>query len=312
MPVHAQTSPPAAGEPHAQPTATLGAPFGRDPVFVARSLNISSRAVRYFSPEVRGLENVPTTGPALLVGNHSGLMYLPDFWVAFDAITHLRGTEAPFYMLTYDMLMKFPGVRTLLGRLGAVPASPANAEAALQQGAAVIVYPGGDWEACRSWRDRDVIDFNDHKGFVRLALRTGVPVIPVVAHGVQHAVAIIARGDRVAHALRLSRTPLRMNVLPLVIGPPFGIAHMPLATPLPMPATIRVEFLPALDWKDRDPTQADNDEVVDALYAETLSTMRAALDRLRAETPHPLLTGSGHLLRDLEHGMVHTAQRLIP
>jgi 1-acyl-sn-glycerol-3-phosphate acyltransferase len=312
MPVHAQTPLTAAAEPPTQPIETPDALLGRDPDFVARSLNISSRIVRYFSPEVRGLENVPTTGPALLVGNHSGLMYLPDFWVAFEAVTRLRGTVEPVYMLTYDMLMKAPGVRTLLGRLGAVPASPANAEAGLRQGALVIVYPGGDWEACRSWRERDVIDFNDHKGFVRLALRTGVPVIPMVAHGVQHTVAVIARGDRVAHALRLSRTPLRMNVLPLVIGPPFGIAHMPLATPLPMPATIRVEFLPALEWKDRDPAQADKDEVVDALYAETLTTMRAALDRLRAETPHPLLTGSSHLLRDLEHGVVHAAQRLIP
>lgn len=311
MPVHVQTPLTAAAEPPTQPIETPDALLGRDPDFVARSLNISSLVVRYFSPEVRGLENVPTTGAALLVGNHSGLMYLPDFWVAFEAVTRLRGTVEPVYMLTYDMLMNVPGVRTLLGRLGAVPASPANAEAGLRQGALVIVYPGGDWEACRSWRERDVIDFNDHKGFVRLALRTGVPVIPMVAHGVQHAVPVIARGDRVAHALQLSRTPLRLNVLPLVIGPPFGIAHMPLATPLPMPAAIRVEFLPPLDWKDRDPTQADNDEVVDALYTETLTTMRAALDRMRAETPHPLLTGSGHLLREIEHGMVHTAQRLI-
>jgi 1-acyl-sn-glycerol-3-phosphate acyltransferase len=311
MTVHQETPPTATALPAPPTTEPRESPFGRDPSFVARSLNVSKRAVRYFSPEVRGLENVPATGPALLVGNHSGLMYLPDFWVALDAVTQRRGTDTPVYMLTYDLLMRVPGLRTLLGRLGAIPASPSNGETGLRRGAAVIVYPGGDWEACRSWRERDVIDFHDHKGFVRLALRTGVPVIPMVAHGVQHAVPVIARGDRVARALQLPRTPLRMNVLPLVIGPPLGIAHLPLAAPIPMPSRITLEFLPALDWMDRDPAQADDEAVVDARYTETLTTMRAALERLRAGTPHPLLTGTGQLLRELEHGMLQAARRLV-
>jgi hypothetical protein len=115
----------------------------------------------------------------------------------------------------------------------------------------------------------------------------------------------------VAHALQLPRSPLRVNVLPLVIGPPLGIAHMPLATPLPLPARITVEFLPALDWTDQGPALADDAEAVDARYVETLTTMRKALDRLRAETPHPLLSGSGHLLRDLQHGVISTAKRMV-
>ena len=278
--------------------------FGRDPHFVTRALQMANLAMRYFSPEVRGVENVPETGPALLVGNHSGLMYTPDFWITLDAVTRRLGPDLPVHMLVYDLLMMAPGLRTLLRQLGAIPASPENAQRALGLGDLVIVYPGGDWEACRPWGERNRIDFHNHKGFVRLALRCGVPVIPVAVYGAQHALFVLSRGDRAARRLHLPNSPLRMNVLPVLFAPPFGITLAPSPYPPPLPAAVKVQFLPALDWSALGADAAENPAVVDACYAETTETMQAALDRLRAETPHPLLHGSSQLVRGLGHAAV--------
>ncbi len=172
--------------------------FRRDPAFIERQLGTVSRLTRYFSPEVLGLENLPATGPVLVVGNHSCLFYMPDAWVVALSIIRRRGTEQPAYALAYDLLFGVPGVGPFLRRIGAVPAGGPEAEEALHQGAAVVVYPGGDWEACRPWSERDRVDLAGHKGFVRLALRTGVPVVPVVTHGSHHAVVVVARGTRLA------------------------------------------------------------------------------------------------------------------
>ncbi len=277
---------------------------GRDPAFVSRVLRLTNLATQYFSPEVRGLENVPETGPVLVVGNHSGLMYLPDFWILLGAVTRHRGPELPIHMLAYDLLMKTPGLNSLLRRLGAIPASPENAEQALRRGHLVIVYPGGDWEACRPWGQRNRVDFHERKGFVRLALRCGVPVIPVVSYGAQHAVVVLSRGDQVARRLHLPNSPLRMNVLPVIFAPPFGVVLAPSPYPPPLPAAVTVEFLPALSWSALGADAAEDPAIVDACYTETVATMQAALDRLSAERPHPLLSGGTQLVRGLGRGMV--------
>ena len=161
--------------------------------------------------------------------------------------------------------------------LGAIPADSRDAEAALGRGACVVVYPGGDLEACRPWSERNRINFGGRKGFVRLALRCGIPVVPVVAHGGQHAVVVLSRGDRLARAAGLHR--LRIKVFPFLAGPPFGITSV-LTPPLPMPAQLTVEFLPALDWSRYGPDAADDSEAVSACYEDITGRMQAALDRL--------------------------------
>ncbi len=162
----------------------------------------------------------------------------------------------------------------------------------------MVVYPGGDMEACRPWRQRDQVDLAGHKGFVRLALRTGVPVVPVVAHGSHHAVVVVSRGERLATALGLNR--LRINVFPILLGP-FGLTSI-LTPPLPLPAAITVEFLPALDWSGHGPEAANDSDVVHGCYAEITGIMQSALDRLRAEHPHPVMRGVGKLIRRARTG----------
>ena len=125
----------------------------------------------WFDAEVRGLERVPEKGPVLLVGNHSGGLLVPDTSALFAAWYRHFGLERPLLGLAFDALFSVPGLKDLMRRLGEIPASPENAEAALAKGAALLVYPGGAHETFRPWSDRNLIDFGGHSGFVKLALR---------------------------------------------------------------------------------------------------------------------------------------------
>jgi hypothetical protein len=124
-----------------------------------------------------------------------------------------------------------------------------------------------------SGTQRNKIAVAGRTGFVRLALRSGVPVIPVVAHGAHHAVTVLARGDRLARAIGLHR--VRIKVFPLLAGPPFGVNSV-LTPPLPMPAHITLEFLPALDWTAFGPGAADDAGLVSACYLQITGQMQAA------------------------------------
>jgi len=278
----------------------------RDPDFIRRNLPAVARYTSYFTPEVRGLDRLPAEGSALVVGNHSCLFYVPEAWTCGQAILSRRGIDAPAYALAYDLLFAVPWVGSFLRRIGVIPASTSQAESALANGACVLVYPGGDLEACRPWVQRNKIDFAGRTGFVRLALRCGVPVVPVVAHGGHDAVVVLARGDRMARAAGLHA--LRVNVFPFLVGFPFGITPV-LAPPLPMPAHLTLEFLPALDWTGYGPGAADDARVVSACYADITGRLQAALDRLSAEYPHPVLLGCSRLSARAAAGVIHVVGR---
>ena len=133
---------------------------GRDPAFIRRTLPLWAAVLpRYFRADVRGLENIPASGPVLLVGNHSGGNVPPDTFLFTLAFISRFGLERPFYQLAHDLVMASP-VAPLLRRYGSIPASRSNAAAALAGGAVVLVYPGGDHETHRpSWRSSQV-DFD--------------------------------------------------------------------------------------------------------------------------------------------------------
>jgi len=280
----------------------------RDPDFIRRQLPAIARYTSYFTPDVRGLDRLPADGPVLLVGNHSGLYYMPEAWTSGQAVISRRGIDAPAYLLAYDLLFAVPGIGPALRRLGAVPAGNGEAEAALARGECVLVYPGGDREACRPWTQRNKVDFAGRKGFVRLALRCGVPVVPVIAHGGHHAVVVLARGDRLARAVGLRS--LRVNVFPIVAGFPFGIMSA-LTPPPPLPAHLTLEFLPALDWTAYGPAAADDPRVVSACYEDITGRMQAALDRLAEEHPYPVLLGCSRLARRAAAGVLQRTGKLL-
>jgi 1-acyl-sn-glycerol-3-phosphate acyltransferase len=146
----------------------------------------------------------------------------------------------------------------------------------------VLVYPGGDWEVHRPVWERNRVDFHGRRGFVRLALETGVPVVPVISAGGQETALFLSRGGALARALRLHRL-LRVDVLPISVAAPWGLDVGDLLGHLPLPAKIQIEVLPplALDACDGDD--------VGAAYERITQLMQRALDRLAARRRLPVV-----------------------
>ncbi len=269
--------------------AELSAPaFQRDPEFIERYLPVVGDVIdRYFAPEVRGVDRLPDDGPFLLVSNHSGGFLMPDVWALAAEMLDSFGIDRVIHPLVFDFAFAIPGFGPALRRLGGVPANMDNAKQALSDGAGVLVYPGGDWEAYRPWPDRNRIDFKDHTGFIRLAMREGVPVYPAVTHGSHDTLVVVSRGEEISRALGLDK--LRVQVFPFTLGVPFGVVPVFLPN-LPNPAKILIEVLEPLSWTHHGPAAADDEDVVRAAYAEVTGRMQQTLDRLVAEMPHPVAT----------------------
>src|SRR5919199_252309 len=149
------------------PTADLDE---RDPDYIRETLpGLWLLASFYFRADVKGLDKIPAEGPVLLVGNHSGGNVTPDTLVFTLAFNTYFGVERRFYQLAHNLVLAMPGLG-FLRKYGTVAASPENAHKALDQGAALLVYPGGDYEVHRPSWESAKIDFGGRKGFIRLAL----------------------------------------------------------------------------------------------------------------------------------------------
>jgi hypothetical protein len=184
-----------------------GDPFElRDPEYTARTLPaLRVMADIWFRADVRGLENIPPRGPVLLVGNHSGGTLIADTFIFSQAFYDQFGPERAFFQLAHHIVFKVPGIRAMLTPYGTVPASPENIRRALLRGVALLVYPGGDHETYRaSWHSAE-IDFAHRTGFVRLALKHGVRIVPVVSIGGQETALFLGHGEHIARLLHLHR-----------------------------------------------------------------------------------------------------------
>src|SRR5690242_13108809 len=244
----------------------------RDPDYIREMLpGMWLLASFYFRADVKGLEKIPAEGPVLLVGNHSGGNVTPDTIVFTLAFVTFFGVERRFYQLAHNLVLAMPGLG-FLRKYGTVAASPQNAELALQQGAALLVYPGGDYEVHRPSWETAKVDFGRRKGWIRLALEHDVPVVPVVSLGGQETALFLSRGEWLSKLLRLDKL-LRLKVLPISIAPPWGLNIGDMAGHLPLPAKIRVRVLDPVNLREEFGQEPDLDDV----YDHVLSRMQASL-----------------------------------
>jgi 1-acyl-sn-glycerol-3-phosphate acyltransferase len=256
----------------------------RDPDYIRDRLPLVwLLASLWFRAEARHLERIPATGPVLLVGNHSGGNVTPDTMVLTLAFTSYFGVERRFYQLAHNLVVQAPGA-SVLRKFGTVAASHENAHKALATGAALLVYPGGDHEVFRPSWQRHVVDFGGRKGFLRLALDEGVPIVPVVGIGGQETALFLSRGEWLVKLLRLDRT-LRLKALSVSLALPWGLNIGDFGLHLPLPAKLVVEALDPIDLRER----YGDDPDLDVVYADVVATMQTALDRLAAERRFPVL-----------------------
>lgn len=144
-----------------------------DPEFLERARKVLLPLARYHRFQIFGLEHIPAKGAALLVVHHSLATY--DGFLLGDAI--YQGTGRLPRGLGDDRIFQIPGLRKIALALGIVPASPEAGERLLREGHLLGVAPGGMWESLRPREERRRSRWEGRRGFVRLALRMGVPMI---------------------------------------------------------------------------------------------------------------------------------------
>jgi 1-acyl-sn-glycerol-3-phosphate acyltransferase len=258
------------------PTADLDE---RDPDYIRETLpGLWMLASLYFRADVRGLQNIPEEGPVLLVGNHSGGNLTPDTHVFTLAFSTYFGVERHFHQLAHNLVLSMPGLSSLR-KYGTVAATPENAALALDKGAALLVYPGGDYEVHRpSWESAKV-DFGGRRGFIRLAQERGVPLVPVVAIGGQETALFLSRGERLAKLFGLDRM-FRLKVLPISLALPWGLNVGDMLGHVPLPAKLTVQVLEPIDVSAID---------VDEAYELVTGEMQRTLTGLAAERSLPVV-----------------------
>src|SRR5437868_1786768 len=239
------------------PTADLDE---RDPDYIRENLpGMWLLASFYFRADVKGLELIPEEGPVLLVGNHSGGNLTPDTLVFTLAFQTYFGVERRFFQLAHNLVLAMPGLANLR-KFGTVAASPQNANLALETGAALLVYPGGDYEVHRPTWESGRVDFGGRKGYIRLALEKNVPIVPLVSLGGQETALFLSRGERLARLLRLDKL-FRLKVLPISIAIPWGLNVGDMLGHWPLPAKLQMRALPAIHIRDQFGRNPDIDEV---------------------------------------------------
>jgi 1-acyl-sn-glycerol-3-phosphate acyltransferase len=182
--------------------------------------------------EWEGLEHVPLEGGALLVGNHGGA-------IPSDAPVVMHGIETellrPVYGLAENLFRQLPVVGTLWSRAGGVPAHPDNAYRLLHDDEQlVLVFPEGTKATGKLVRDRYQLRRFGRGGFVEIAMRAGVPIVPLAIVGNEEAMPILWKSPRIAKLLGLPYFPITANQF--VFGPVLGYL-------VPLPAKFRIRVL---------------------------------------------------------------------
>lgn len=239
----------------------------------------------YFRLEVDGWHRIPDE-PSLVIGIHSGGALTMDAWTLVHAwYRHFEGQRV-LHGTAHDVLMAAPGLGDYFRAVGVIPASRRGVTAALAAGRDVVVWPGGEQDSMRNWRHRDKALLFGRKGFVRQAIRSGVPIVPVATVGGHDTVFVLSEGRWIAKHTGLGKR-LRGATIPIIAGFPFPLAVEILPAHLPLPAKIRTEFLEPIHV-DHDPERADDADYVDAVYHEVERTIQAGMDRLAKRRSFPI------------------------
>ena len=191
---------------------------------------------KWFRVQGEGLENIPRTGGALLISNHAGA--IPN-----DAPVIMHGIESelgrPVYGLAENLFRAIPIVGTLWARGGGVAAHPDNAYRLLHDdNQLALVFPEGTKGPGKHYRDRYRLRRFGRGGFVAIAMRAGVPVVPITVVGSEEAMPLLYKSARGAKLLNVPYFPVTANML--MLGP--------LGLVLPFPAKFRIRVLPPVHF----------------------------------------------------------------
>jgi 1-acyl-sn-glycerol-3-phosphate acyltransferase len=181
--------------------------------------------------------------------------------------------------------MAMPGLGGYFRRMGVLPAAPDSIASALAAGRDVALWPGGERDALRPWGQRDKAVLAGRMGFVKLAIRTGVPIVPIATVGGPDSMPVLATGRRLARWLALDRI-VRLKMFPIALQVPWGVSPA-LLPEIPLPTKIRTAFQDPISLGD-DPARAEDDAYVAARYEEVRRSIQRGMDALARRRRLPL------------------------
>jgi 1-acyl-sn-glycerol-3-phosphate acyltransferase len=238
----------------------------------------------WFRMEVEGWENLPPA-PALLIGIHSGGPFPWDAWTVGVQWWRHFGRARPLHGTAHDALMATPIVGAYFRRMGCLPARSDSITAALAAGRDVALWPGGERDSLRAWSQRDEAILAGRTGFIKLAIRSGVPIVPIATVGGPDAMPVLATGQRLARALRLDKVA-QIKMFPIALQAPWGLSPA-LLPEVPLPTKIRTAFEKPIEL-DSDPERVDDKDYVQERYELILDRIQAGMDRLARRRRLPL------------------------
>lgn len=216
--------------------------------------------------EASGIEHVPERGPGLVVANHSGVLPYDGLMVKL-AVRHEHPARRECRMLALDMFALLPVLAPLLAKSGSVRANPDNAERLLEKGELVGVFPEGVKGVGKRFRDRYKLARFGRGGFVRIALRTGAPIIPCAVVGAEEIHPVIAKADWIGRSLGFPYFPITPTFPALG---PLGL--------VPLPSKWSIDFADPMELAHHGPEAAEDPILVNRLSEEVRSIIQRMID----------------------------------
>lgn len=238
----------------------------------------------YFRVEMTGWERLPDNA-SMLIGVHSGTWLTMDAWTLCAQWRRKHKGQRILHGTAHDVLMALPGLGDYFRNSGVIPAKRASVAAAFAAGHDVVIWPGGEVDAMRSWSKRYDVVLGGRKGFIRQAIRSGVPIVPVATVGGHDTVFVLSECRKLAKMLRLKKF-LRTEIAPLVLGFPFGVTLEAFPMHIPLPAKIRTEILEPIEI-DSDPDRENDQDYVDKKYNEVERSIQDGVNRLARQRKLP-------------------------
>jgi 1-acyl-sn-glycerol-3-phosphate acyltransferase len=247
--------------------------FGFDPEFTERIVLPVIRLLteKWFRLELRGAENIPATGSALLVANHAGTLPL-DALVLHSAVYDAIGRHTR--MLGADLVFTTPFSHDLARRIGATVAHPEDAALLLENNSLVSVFPEGFKGLGKRYSERYRLQRFGRGGFVSTAAHSSVPIVPVSIVGSEEIYPMLSNATGLARALGVPYFP----ITPLF--PWLGVLGM-----IPLPSKWIIEFGEPISTAELPEGAADDPAVVLQLTDQVRITIQNTLYRLLEERP---------------------------